>query len=108
MNNKEIIDTEGLQSEIEEFETAFSNIKDIFARERKNLNEMNNGHTWVGSTQEAMYEKQVEFQNNFEPIEEAMEVFINFMKKTLDDYKRFEQTQMKDQEDNSTDLDVNS
>ena len=69
---------------------------------------MNNGHTWVGATQEAMYEKQVEFQNNFEPIEEAMEVFINFMKKALNDYKRFEETQNKNQEDNNSDLDVNS
>ena len=106
--NKEIIDTEGLQSEIDEFETAFSNIQTIFDRERRNLNEMNNGHTWVGSTQEAMYQKQVEFQKNFEPIEEAMEVFINFMKKTLEDYKRFEETTIKDQENNTSELDVNS
>ena len=88
--NKEIIDTEGLQSEIDEFETAFSNIQTIFDRERRNLNEMNNGHTWVGSTQE------------------AMEVFINFMKKTLEDYKRFEETTIKDQENNTSELDVNS
>ena len=106
--NKEIIDTEGLQSEIQEFETAFSNIKEIFARERKNLNEMNNGHMWVGSTQEAMYQKQLAFQNNFVPIEEAIEVFINFMKKALDDYKRFEQTELSNQENNSSTLDVNS
>ena len=104
----ERINTVALEREIQEFETALSNIKVIFERERRNVREMNNGHMWVGKTQEIMYRKQIAFQNNFGPVEEALEVFINFMKKSVEDYKRFEATRIKDQEENTSDLDVNS
>lgn len=103
-----IINSSGIERELEVFKIAQLNIKDIFARERLNLQVMNNGHSWVGKTQMAMYNKQLEFQQNFEPIEEALQVFIDFIQKALDDYYRFEQTQLQNQVDNSSNLNVNS
>ena len=105
--SKAFIDTVGLEKEIQVFEQSANNIKMIFEKEKRNLLDMNNGHTWVGKTQEKMYEKQVSFQNNFEPINEALEVFINFMKKTVDDYKRFEDTSNKNIDENVDNLKVN-
>ena len=105
--SREYINTEGLEQEIQVFESARANIKEIFNQERKNLLKLNNGHMWVGQTQEKMFEMQTRFQNNFEPIDEALEIFINFMKKIVDDYKRFENTRINNLEDNSDNLKVN-
>ena len=105
--SKMLIDTAGLEKEIQVFEQSANNIRTIFEKEKKNLLDMNNGHTWVGKAEEKMYEKQASFQNNFEPINEALEVFINFMKKTLDDYKRFEETSNKNIDENNENLKVN-
>ena len=106
--SKTLINTNLFEKEIEVWENCYSNIKDIFASEKNNLQFMNNGSVWVGKTQEKLYEKQTMFQNNFIPIEEALEVFINFMKKALDDYNRFELEQLKNQEYNASNLNVNS
>lgn len=106
--SKALINTTELEKEINVFETSLNKIKEIFQNERKNLNHMNEKNVWAGKTQEAIYNNQVAFQNNFEPIEEALQVYINFMKKSLNDYKRFEQTQVLNQENNASDLDVNS
>lgn len=106
--SKTLINTTELEKEINVFETSLNKIKEIFQNERKNLNHMNEENVWAGKTQEAIYNNQVAFQNNFEPIEEALQVYINFMKKSLNDYKRFEQTQVLNQENNASDLDVNS
>lgn len=106
--SKAIVNTVEFENEIGVFEDSLKNIKSIFAKEKSNLQRINDGKTWVGKTQEALYANQTSFQNNFEPIEEALEVFINFMKKALDDYNRFEATQLKNLDEGSSDLNVNS
>lgn len=103
-----VVNSQGLEQEINTFETSLSNIKSIFENEEKKLLILNNGHSWVGSTQEAMYNKMVSFQSNFDPIIEALEVYIDFMKKALDDYKRFEETRNRNLEESSNELNVNS
>ena len=103
-----VINSEGLEQEIEVFEQSKEKIREIFESEVKKLLILNNGHSWVGKTQETVYNKQIEFQKNFEPILEALEVFINHMKKALDDYKRFEKQRTTNLEDNSSTLNVNS
>lgn len=106
--SKTIVNTVEFQNEIGVFEDSLKNIRSIFAKERGNLQQINDGKAWVGKTEEALYANQTTFQKNFEPIEEALEVFINFMKKALDDYNRFEATQVKNLDEGSSDLDVNS
>ena len=102
------INTTELEKEINVFETSLNKIKEIFQNERKNLTHMNEETVWEGKTQQAIYNNQVAFQNNFEPIEEAIEIFVKFMKKSLDDYNRFEQETIKNQEANASNLNVNS
>lgn len=50
--------------------------------------------------------KNIKFQNNFNPIEEAIQVYIDFMKKTLDDYQRLEVITNKNIDTQVNDLDV--
>ncbi len=103
-----VVNSHGLEQEIGVFENSLSNIRSIFENEQKKLLILNNGHSWVGSTQEAMYNKMIAFQNNFDPILEALQVYIDFMKKALDDYKRFEDTRNKNLDESANELNVNS
>ena len=103
-----VINSEGLENEIDVFKSSLSNIRNIFENEQKMLLVMNNGHSWVGTAQEAMYNKMISFQNNFEPVLEALQVYIDFMQKASDDYKRFEETRNKNLEKSSNELNVNS
>lgn len=103
-----VINSEGLENEIDVFKSSLSNIRNIFESEQKMLLVMNNGHSWVGTAQEAMYNKMISFQNNFEPVLEALQVYIDFMQKASDDYKRFEETRNKNLEESSNELNVNS
>ncbi len=103
-----IVDPEGLEEEIMEFDKSRMKIKEIFQKEKYNVNILNNGHSWVGDAAEAMYNKQKEFQENFEPIEEALEVFSNYLKDSLENYRAFERAQKKYVAMNKEALEVNS
>lgn len=103
-----VINSNLLEQEIREFEKSKRNIDEIFRRERNNLSVMNNGHTWVGKTQETMCNAQYRFQNNFDPILEALDVYIRYLKDTLQDFKRFEEQRQRDLQNNETSMDVNS
>ena len=105
--SKVFINTEGLEQELSIFENSLTNIKNIFQNERNNLNYMNDGHSWVGKSQQTMYNKQIEFQQNFDPIEEALQVYIDFIRKSLEDYNREESTRVKNIEENLDNLNVN-
>ena len=66
--SKAIVNTVEFENEIGVFEDSLKNIKSIFAKEKSNLQRINDGKTWVGKTEEALYANQTSFQNNFEPI----------------------------------------
>ena len=102
-----ITDSNAFESEIREFEDSLKNIKDIFISEKNNSERINKTETWTSISQEVIYQKKKEFQNNFGPIEEALELYINFLKKTLDDYKRFETVTNNSIEDGLNNLNVN-
>lgn len=105
----QITNSADFEKEIAIFEDAYKNIKEIFKKERTNTEKINGtNEIWTGKTQEIIYEKKIDFQKNFEPIEEALEIYINFLKKTLDDFKRYEISQNKNIDSNDYTLDVNS
>lgn len=104
-----ITDSNAFESEIMEFENELTKIKDIFDSERKNTDKIkdDDNKIWSSETQRTIYDKKREFQENFSPIEEAIETYIKFLKKTLEDYRRFEETTNKSMEQQSNNLDVN-
>lgn len=105
-----IIITNSTQFEdvIRAFEQSLPKIKEIFASERENAEKINETSTWTSETQKVMYNKYKMLEKNFEPIEESIQLYINFMKKTLEDYKAVEAHIDKMAENNSFELNVNS
>jgi cytochrome c peroxidase len=83
-------------------------MKEIFGKEKQNVENINATPTWTGETQKVIYEKHVQLQKNFPTIEEALQVYINFLKKTLSDYQRFLETINRNTDERSFELNVNS
>jgi len=106
MKRIEIRDSNAFEGEIREFEGALKNIKEIFQSEKNNIEKINKTEIWTSMTQEAVYEKNIEFQKNFGPVEEAIQVYIDFMKKTLSDYIRFEEVTGRNIDNQVESLDV--
>jgi len=108
MNRIVITDSTQFEEVINTFEQVLPRIKDIFANEVRNAEEINETSTWSGDTQKVIYSKFKMLSNNFNPIEESLQLYINFMKKTLSDYKSIEAHIDKSAIENSIELDVNS
>ena len=103
-----ITDFTEFQDVIDTFEDCLKNIKEIFGAEKKNVENINATPTWTGATQKVIYEKHIQLQKNFTPIEEALQVYINFLKKTLSDYQRFLETVNRNTDESDIELNVNS
>ena len=108
MNRIVITDSAQFEEVISTFEQVLPRIKDIFANEVRNMEEINATSTWSGDTQEVIYNKYKMLSNNFNPIEDSLQLYINFMKKTLSDYKSMEAHIDRSAIENSIELDVNS
>ena len=93
---------------INQIEKDYFKIKDIFEKEKRNSQEINGTDTWNSNGQVALYNKYVELMENFGPIEYSMDLYIKFLRKTLEDYRRFEDAVQDNMEEFSSELDVNS
>ena len=107
MTNKIIITDSGQFEEIiQSLEESYNKIKDIFINQRSNAEKINGTETWTGAAAEAMYGKYQQLAENFEPIEFSLELYIKFLKKTLEDYTRLEEEMNKNLDALQEQLDV--
>ena len=83
-------------------------IKEIFANEKQNIENINATDIWTGKTQEVIYTKYKLLSTNFEPIEGAFQIYIDFLKKVLQDYQNIENYLNQNIEENITNIDINS
>lgn len=90
------------------FEKSLSNIKEIFSNENKTFEKINETSIWTGKTQQVIYSKYKLLAKNFEPIEESIQIYIDFLKNTLQEYKDNEDYLNKNLELNDENLDVDS
>lgn len=103
-----ISDSALFENKIEQFETSLSKLKDIFHNEKMNTEKINGTDIWNSPVQKTIYEKLIDLQKNYSPIEESIQLYINFLKKTLDDYNRLEAKVNENLEKNDTEMNVNS
>ena len=110
MNRIVITDTEKFEEVINNIENILPSIKNTFQSERRNSVGLDGtGTTWKGQSQEKIYEKYKVLESNFAPIEETMEIYIRFLRKTLEDYKALENSlNAKVDEYSGNQMDVNS
>ncbi len=103
-----ITNSSDFELKIQELEDSLFRVKEIFANEKKNVQKINRTDIWTGKVQEIMYNKNIELQKNYSPIEQSLQLYIDFLKKTLSDYRALEAKVDQNAEENATDLDVNS
>ncbi len=103
----EITDYAKFEEVLEKMQSSLNNLHDIFENERTNDSTLSDGSTWVGTAAEHMYAKAKELEGNYEPIEYSLDLYITFLRKTLDDYKLMDQAISKNAEMNSYSMSVN-
>ena len=108
MNKIVIKDSARFEELINVIEAQLPNIKNTFQNERRNSQGMSGSETWKGLSQEALYGKYKLLEQNFEPVEESIAIYIKFLKKTLEDYKALEASIDAKAEEYSNQLNVNS
>jgi uncharacterized protein YukE len=86
MNKILITDTVKFEEVIDNIENTLPKVKDAFQSERTNSVEMSGTDTWKGQSQEKIYEKYQQLEQNFTPIEETIALYVRFLRKTLEDY----------------------
>ena len=108
MNNKiEIKNYNEFEQVIENFETILKEIKEIFDKQNINVELINQTETWTSKTQDELVKKYNELKVQYGDIEQSLTNYINFMKKSLSDYKELEKKLDNDTDKNDTNLDVN-
>lgn len=107
MNSVVIENSDEFESLINSFEISANKIKDIFNNEKNEIEKINSTDVWSGDTQKVVYDKNKMLQENFDPIVEALDYYVLFMKKVVSDYKAFENKTKQNAEVNSDELNVN-
>ncbi len=108
MNKVVITNSAEFEEVIQSLERSYGKIKDLFANERKNVEEINATDTWTGKSQKVVYDKYKLLNSNYGPIEYSLELYIKFLKKTLEDYKLMEREISRNIDEMEKSLDVNS
>ena len=106
MNKIVITNSAQFQEVINNLEQSYGKIKDLFVNQKKNVEEINSTDTWTGATAEVMYGKYKLLTDNFEQIEYSLDLYIKFLKKTLEDYTLAEKVIDKNIDDLAQSLDV--
>lgn len=110
MSNEDLLITsqEEFQSVIVSLENSVKKIQDIFAREEKNSMEIDGTNTWTGKAQNTFHSKYIELIENFAPIEYSLDLYVKFLKKTLEDYMLLIKEMNQNIDEAAMAMDVNS
>ena len=103
----EITDYVKFEDVINRMQNSLNTLHDVFENERNNDNTLTDGSTWEGKASEQMYAKVKELEENYEPIEYSLDLYISFLRKTLEDYKLMDDEINKNAVEFAHALDVN-
>lgn len=108
MNRIEISDPVKFEEIINRLEAAVPSMRNTFQSQMKTQVDMSGNAVWKGKAQEALHEKHEMLSKNFEPAVEGVEIYIRFLRKTLEDYKALDKQLEAKAEESSNQLNVNS
>lgn len=107
-NNIAINDFDKFSEIITSLEASYNNLKEITIKEKENKEKINSTEIWTGYSQKAMYDKYNILTNDFDQIEYSLDIYIKFLRKTLEDYRLIDEEINKNALEASNELDVNS
>lgn len=109
MKNSIVITDSGQFEEIiSSLENSYNKIKDIINKENKNAEIINETETWTGACARSMYSKYKELNSNYNLIDYSLDIYIKFLKKTLEDYRKFDEEVSGNLDNLATELDVHN
>ena len=89
MNNGLVIKNIGeFQEVIDELKTSLNNLNNIFDRQNNNVTRINQTEVWSGSAAKSFHDKYVQLNKNYPQIAYSLDLYIKFLEKTLEDYKK--------------------
>ncbi len=110
MNNSiiEIKNPLELQEAINQMKESLSKLRDIFSKQKNNVERINETQVWSGDAAKIVYRKYLMLNNNYDPITYSIDLYIKYLEKVLEDYRRMD-IEISKNIDSATDaLDVNS
>jgi len=102
------IDVQTVNGVILELENILKRIKDVVDVQDKNLLDVGETPTWTGMSASALREKYEQLSKNFPMIVYSLELYIRFLKKTVQDYELIDKAQTENMEEMKDQMDVNS
>lgn len=99
---------EEFQDVIDSLEASYNKIKNVIDKEKKNVERINKTDVWTGAAADAVYRKYALLNTNYDQIDYSLDLYIKFLKKTLEDYMLLIKEQGKNIDAMARDLDVNS
>ena len=109
MNNENIniSSFEGFETVINNLTKSLNTIKDALGYEDNSSKRFEDKEIWDGKAGESISRKIKEYKECFPTMVESLETYIKFLRETLDNYKRAEETLNKSIESNAEELNVN-
>lgn len=103
-----ITNSQEFENIIKKIEKSHQEIVQVFQNEKNNMESINETDTWSGKAQTTIYCKYKQLEQNFAPIDETLQIYIQFLKTALKDYKELEENFNNNIDSNLENLNVNS
>ena len=108
LNEMEITDPGKFEEIINSFESSANKINEIIDKEKKNVEKVNQTSTWSGTAAETMYEKYKLLNSNYDQISYSLDLYVKFLRKTLEEYSNLIKEMNKNIDEVATRLEVNT
>lgn len=102
-----VVNSDRLEDSITKFNDKIIKIDETLEKIEKLITKVNNDDLWKSSTSEEVYDSFLELKKTFPKINAELNVYSEFLKEILKDYKEEEEKQEKVIEENTTNLDIN-
>ncbi len=103
-----VIDTEKMNGVIHELEGILKKLMNLFDIQDKNLLDVGETPTWTGKSATVLRSKYDQLSKNFPMVVYSLELYIRFLKKTVQDYEMMNKAQSQNIDEMKENLDVNA
>ncbi len=105
MSRSTKMETASFEKVTDNIEAKVNNIKSIFKEMNSAMSNIDGSNKiWQGRAQELVYKKYTDVSKKYSTINEQLDAYVNFLRETLENYKKEEKVLEASASDNETDL----
>jgi hypothetical protein len=108
MGVKTYIDTEKVNEVISNLESILNKLTNTFDNQDRNLLDVGETPTWTGKSASVLRSKYDQLSKNFPMVVYSLELYIRFLRKTVEDYELMNKAQSENIDEMKEQLDVNA